>query len=65
MPGKLRTESAYEPADLLYEVLIEGHQDLTEEQSAIVNAKLILLLSNHIGDLDVIREAFAVARSGL
>lgn len=65
MSGKLRTESAYEPADLLYEVLIEGHDGLSEEQSAIVNAKLILLMANHIGDLEVIREALQVARSGL
>jgi hypothetical protein len=65
MSGKLRTESAFEPADLLYDVLIQGHEGLSEEQSAIVNAKLILILSNHIGDLDVLREALAIARSGM
>jgi hypothetical protein len=65
MSGKLRTDSAFEPADLLYDVLIQGHEGLTEEQSAIVNAKLILILSNHIGDLDVLREALAIARSGM
>jgi hypothetical protein len=65
MTAKLRTESAFEPADLLYDVLIQGHEGLSEEQSAIVNAKLILILSNHIGDLDVLREALAIARSGM
>ena len=37
--------------------LIEAHRDLSDEQSSMLNAKLILLLANHIGDLDVIREA--------
>jgi hypothetical protein len=40
------------------------HRDLSDEQSALVNAKLILLLSNHIGDLAVLREAMALAREG-
>jgi hypothetical protein len=30
-----------------------------------VNAKLILILSNHIGDLNVLREAMSLARSGI
>jgi catechol 2,3-dioxygenase-like lactoylglutathione lyase family enzyme len=33
-------------------MLIEAHRDLSDEQSALLNAKLILLLANHIGDLD-------------
>jgi hypothetical protein len=36
---------------------------LTDEQSALVNAKLILLLANHVGDLHVLREAMALARA--
>jgi hypothetical protein len=36
---------------------------LTDEQSAVVNAKLILLLSNHIGDIHILREAMALARA--
>ena len=44
------------------ESLIETHRDLTDEQSAMVNAKLVLLLSNHIGDISVLREAMAIAR---
>ena len=38
------------------------HRDLTEAQSETVNAKLILLLANHIGDLHVLKEAMARAR---
>ena len=50
--------------DDFYEALIELHRDLTPEQSAKVNAKLILLLANHIGDAQVLEEAMAAARGG-
>lgn len=48
--------------DDFYEALIQMHRDLTDAQSALVNAKLILLLANHIGDADVLRAAMAAAR---
>jgi hypothetical protein len=48
--------------DAFYEMLVDTHQDLDEEQSKMLNAQLILLLANHIGDLPVLREAFAIAR---
>ncbi len=48
--------------DDFYEMLIDMHRDLGEAQSALVNAKLVLLLANHIGDLDVLRAAMAAAR---
>jgi hypothetical protein len=38
---------------------------LTDDQSALVNAKLVLLLSNHVGDLTVLREAMQIARQGV
>ena len=53
----------FTPGDDFYEALIDTHRDLTDEQSAIVNAKLILLLSNHIGDIHILREAMALARA--
>jgi len=65
MPDKLRTESAFANPDDFYDVLIAAHRDLTDEQSAMLNAKLILLLANHVGDLDVIREALVLAREGM
>ena len=58
----LTTDSNIAVPDDFYEELIDLHRDLTEEQSALVNAKLILLLANHIGDLGVLRAAFAAAR---
>lgn len=60
-PGK-RYFQAYSPGDDFYEALIDTHRDLSDEQSAMVNAKLILLLANHIGDISVLREAMTIAR---
>ena len=51
--------------DDFYEALIETHRDIDSAQSQMVNAKLILLLANHIGDLSVLREAMQRARDGV
>ena len=48
--------------DDFYQELIDLHRELSDEESALVNAKLILLLANHIGDIDVLRAAMAAAR---
>ncbi len=61
--GALITDPNMAAPDDFYEELIGLHRDLTEEQSALVNAKLILLLANHVGDRDVLREAMAAARA--
>jgi len=63
-PGK-RYFQTFSPGDDFYEALIETHRDLTDEQSNLVNAKLVLLLSNHIGDIAVLREALQLARHGV
>lgn len=55
----------FTPGDDFYELLIHSHRDLGDEQSERLNARLILLLSNHIGDIGVLREALAIARQGL
>lgn len=60
-PGK-RYFQAYSPGDDFYEALIDTHHGLTDEQSLAVNARLVLLLANHIGDITVLREALAIAR---
>ncbi len=61
----LNTEPNLAAPDDFYEELIDLHRDLTDEQSALVNAKLILLLANHIGDLGVLREALSAAREDM
>ncbi len=48
--------------DDFYEALIETHQGLSVEQSHALNARLVLLLANHIGSLDVLRQALRAAR---
>jgi hypothetical protein len=54
---------AFTPGDDFYEALIDTHRDLSDEQSAMVNAKLVLLLANHVGDISVLREAMQIARN--
>lgn len=59
----LNTEPNLAAPDDFYEALIEMHRDLTPEESAAVNARLILLLANHIGDTEVLMQAMQRARS--
>ena len=63
-PGK-RYFRDFSPGDDFYEALIEAHHDLSDEQSERLNARLILLLANHVGDIAVIRQALAIARRAL
>lgn len=55
----------FSPGDDFYESLIDAHHDLSDEQSAMLNAKMVLLLSNHIGDIAVLREAMKIARNNV
>ena len=63
-PGR-RFFRDFSPGDDFYEALIEAHNGLTDEQSEALNARLILLLANHIGDLRVLREALAAAKNAV
>ena len=51
--------------DDFYEALIETHRELTTAESHALNARLVLLLANHIGDDAVLREALAAARANV
>ncbi len=48
--------------DDFYEALIDCHRDLAEEQSHALNARLVLLLANHIGNQAVLSQALQAAR---
>lgn len=48
--------------DAAYRMIVEAHRDQTDEQSATFDSALVLILANHIGDMDVLREALALAR---
>ena len=63
-PG-LNLEPNLERPDDFYEALIEAHRGLAAEQSAMLNAKLILLLANQVGDLATLLAAIAKAREGI
>jgi Protein of unknown function (DUF2783) len=51
--------------DEFYECLIATHQGLSDAESRALNARLVVLLANHIGDLEVIAQACAAARATL
>lgn len=48
--------------DAFYEALIDAHRELTAAQSHELNAKLVLLLANQVGRLDVLKQALEAAR---
>ena len=61
----LITETNLAAPDDFYEALIDAHRDLSNEQNQEMNAALILLLANHLGDMAVLREALAQARASV
>jgi hypothetical protein len=60
---KLNTDPNIANADAFYQKLVELHAERSEDQSRLINASLILLLANHIGDMDVLDEAMRIAAS--
>jgi Protein of unknown function (DUF2783) len=61
--GKLVTDSRFQDPDDAYVALIEARRGLTETAAAALDTRLVLILANHIGDLDVLKEAIALAKS--
>lgn len=49
--------------DDFYADLIAAHEGLPDDDSAALNARLILILANHIGDSAVLTEALKIAAS--
>jgi hypothetical protein len=62
---RLETNPNILAPDDFYQALIDAHAGLDEFRSAALNARLVLLLANHVGDLEALREAIALARDGL
>lgn len=60
-PVALNTFGNIDDPDGFYDELIRLHDGLSEEESHALNARLILILCNHIGDRNVLREALGVA----
>lgn len=61
----LKREPNMADPDAIYAAILDAHADLGETESAALNARLVLLLANHIGDASVLAEALAVARKSL
>jgi len=59
---KLLTASRFADPDAAYLALVEARRGLSDTQAAALDSKLVLILANHIGDLDVLREAIALAK---
>ncbi|MGM9425602.1 DUF2783 domain-containing protein [Hydrogenophaga sp. MI9] len=61
----MNTAPNFQDADGFYERLLDAHQGLSREQSELLNARLILLLANQIGDTRVLGSCIAAARDTL
>jgi hypothetical protein len=60
---RLVTQSRFADPDAAFVALVEARRGLTEEAAAALDARLALILANHIGDIDVLKEAIALAKS--
>ncbi len=57
----LNTEPNIAAPDDFYAALIQAHEGLSEDESAALNARLILLLANHVGDGETLEQAIRIA----
>ena len=62
MMPKLITASQFADPDAAYVALVEARRGLSEQEAAALDTKLVLILANHIGDIDVLSEAIALAK---
>jgi hypothetical protein len=62
---QLSTQSNFADPDAAYRLIVEAHRGIDDARSAALDAALVLVLANHIGDLDVLREAVALAKRRL
>ncbi len=62
--NKLITTPNMSDPDGFYAKLLELHQNHDKQTSDAINAKLILVLANHIGDHDILSQAFELANPG-
>ena len=58
----MKTSLNFQDADAFYECLLDAHQGLSREQSELLNARLILILANQIGDSAVLQACIGASR---
>lgn len=63
--SKLDTNPRFADPDAAFRAIIEAYRGLSDEACADLNARLVLILANQAGDLDVLREAIALAKATL
>lgn len=63
--SKLDTNPRFADPDAAFRVIIEAYRGLSDDACADLNARLVLILANEVGDLDKLREAISLARSTL
>lgn len=61
--AKLVTASQLADQDAAYVALVEARRGLDEQAAAALDTRLALILANHIGDIDVLKEAIALAKA--
>lgn len=61
----LDTLSRFADADAAYRAITDAHRGLTESESADLNAALVLILANQLGDMAILQEALALAHATL
>ena len=61
MKNQLITDPNFQDADAFYAALTDAHRTLEPRDSERVNARLVLLLANHIGDHTVLMAALEAA----
>lgn len=62
---KLDTNSRFADPDAAFRMIIEAYRGLSDEACADLDARLVLILANQIGDADVLGEAIALAKKTL
>ena len=60
---KLSTSSNFAKPDDAFRLILEAHRGLEDNASHALDTALVLILANHIGDLDVLRDAIALAKT--
>ncbi len=61
----LTTTSNFSDPDTAFRRIVEAHRGLSDDDSTLFDAALLLILANHIGDVAVLDEAIALARRSL
>lgn len=61
----LVVDNRFADPDAAFRLLVEAHRPLSEADSADLNARLVLILANHIGDPAILAQAIALASGSL